>query len=228
MHPVQQFGGIWALSIVGGLVDAPDHELLARALRRALMARAQTLLEGKTLPTFFSGHEVDGGPARSGSHRHLAFAFDGQRNRLLIIAPHILERREPFSSETEFLSLLTRALVDFEELRAGAAGRLALSPAIAANQDPLVGPSKDWISITPYRANRHLHRADARMAVEADLKHSILEAGLPAPEIKIDSIVAGKGLRAHARLRFAVYIEGMMLLGRSRHFGGGLFGPASA
>ncbi|MFZ4121548.1 MAG: hypothetical protein ACOYKM_07775 [Caulobacterales bacterium] len=189
------------------------------------MARAQAILGGKTLPTFFSGHEADGTPARSGSHRHLAYAFDGPRSRLLVIAPHVLSPRSPSEPDSKNIELLGRVLVDFADLRAGPAGRLSLAPAFETTDDPLLGPNKEWMSLTPYRANLHFRRANASAALAADLRRSLVESGLPTPGVAIEAVSASNGLEAQARLQFPVPVEGLMLFGRTRHFGGGLFCP---
>jgi hypothetical protein len=50
-------------------------------------------LRNERLDGFFTGHAPDGTPLRDGNHRHLAFAFDADRRRLLVIAPHAMEHR---------------------------------------------------------------------------------------------------------------------------------------
>lgn len=54
---------------------------LVRALRRAVMARVDPIWRGErpdrrnaALPVFFTGHEAEGAPARSGKHEHLFFS----------------------------------------------------------------------------------------------------------------------------------------------------------
>lgn len=110
--------GVLAFTIKEGALGAADPILLARALRRAVMARVQAALgEGKPLPTFFSGHEPDGAPARSGDHEHLGFVYDAARRRLLLVAPHVLERRAPREREDEHLKRLDEAMRGLCELR---------------------------------------------------------------------------------------------------------------
>jgi CRISPR-associated protein Csb2 len=196
-------------------------------LRRAVMACAQENMRARvTLPAFFTGHAADGAPSRSGRHEHLAFAFDAPRKRLLIVAPHILERRGALPSEREHLRTLEEALEDFRELRAGAAGKLALVPSVLdLSDDPLLALSQTWQSLTPYRVTRHARLNDAAAALEVDLLAECQRAGLPRPQIEIAETFTkpGAGPFGLAKLRFHCATAGPMLLGRDRHFGGGLF-----
>jgi CRISPR-associated protein Csb2 len=227
MAPVRNVGGVFAFAITDGLTDQAEPLGLSRALRRAVMARVQTKMRsGETLPVFFSGHAADGAPARENGHRHLAFAFDPPRNRLMIVAPHILERREASKSEREHLRVLEGALEGFRELRAGPAGRLALVPRrIEMQDDPLFACSCKWESLTPYCVTRHVKLSRAAAALEADLLAECLRSGLPRPKIDILKTFGkrGSGLFGLAKLEFHAAVEGSVLLGRDCHFGGGLF-----
>jgi CRISPR-associated protein Csb2 len=116
MAPVRRADGLFAFAIANGLADEAEPLGLARAMRRAVMARVQEMIgERAALPAFFTGHARDGATAHSGGHQHLAFAFDPPRKRLLIIAPHILRRREASQTELKWLHVLERALEDFCE-----------------------------------------------------------------------------------------------------------------
>ncbi|HUE86642.1 MAG TPA: type I-U CRISPR-associated protein Csb2 [Vicinamibacterales bacterium] len=128
MRPVEQRVGLFVFAIEGGLLSA-EPLAITRALRRAVMARVQGVIgPRRELPRFFSGHEANGSPARSGSHDHLAFAFDPGQSRLLIIAPYLLTRQPIERREADNLRVLHDALVGFNDLRAGSAGRLVLRP----------------------------------------------------------------------------------------------------
>ena len=228
MAPVRRIEGVFAFDVVDGLTDQAEPLGLARALRRAVMARVQENLGARaTLPAFFTGHAADGTPSRPGRHEHLAFAFDAPRRRLLIIAPHILERRQATKNEREkYLPPLVESLEDFRELRAGAAGKLTLvSNALDLSDDPLLAPSQTWQSLTPYRVTRHAKLNDAAAAIEADLLLECQRAGLPRPQIEITETFtkSDAGLFGRAKLRFHGAVAGPMILGRDRHFGGGLF-----
>lgn len=230
MAPVQDAVGILSFAIADGLARQAEPLELTRALRRSVMARVQRALgERATLPTFFSGHDPDGAKARSGSHRHLAFAFDAPRSRLLVLAPHLLEGRQASESERGYLRTLAGALEDFRELRAGRAGRLSLvTENLAMQDDPLFARSTTWKSLTPYIVTRHAKAGNAAAAIEADLVAECRRAGLPRPTIDVERAFArpGIGLFGLARLEFAAAVGGPILLGRDRHFGGGLFQPA--
>ncbi len=231
MAPVRRTDGVFAFTITNGLTELAEPLGLTRALRRAVMARVQESMGAHaTLPAFFTGHAADGAPSRSGRHEHLAFAFDAPRKRLLIVAPHILERRGTLPSEREHLRALEEALEDFRELRAGTAGKLALVPSAPdLSDDPLLAPSQTWESLTPYRVTRHAKLNDATAAVEVDLLAECQRAGLPRPQVEIAETFTkpGAGLFGLAKLRFHCAAAGPMLLGRDRHFGGGLFVTAT-
>jgi CRISPR-associated protein Csb2 len=220
MRPVHRTEGVYAFDIAGGLAEQADQSGLARALRRAVMARLQAHLGPRgALPVFFTGHATNGAPARPGGHEHLAFAFDAPRNRLIIIAPHVLERREVRTRESEHLLSLDDALADFRELRAGEAGTLALvSCPIEMQDDPLFASSHLWESLTPYRVTRHAKMNDPARALEADLLAECRRGGLPRPEIEIIDTFgkSGVGLFGRAKLTFRGVVTGPILIGRDR------------
>jgi CRISPR-associated protein Csb2 len=225
MAPVIQARGVYAFAIESGLVGSPDPEGLARALRRAVMARVQEQLQG-SLPRYFSGHEVDGSPARSSRSSHLAFAFDPARTRLLVIAPHVLDRRPSTHDEAANIATLDRALEGLRELRAGEAGVLSLRPAIVVmEQDPLFAPSREWSTVTRYRVTRHVRAADARQALASDIQTQLRWREFPEAEVTPVECegIAGKGLEGTATLKFKVAVTGPVLLGRNRFLGGGMF-----
>ena len=223
--------GIYAFRAEGVRGEVLQVSELTRALRRAVMARAQDVLGRRaSLPPFFVGHADDGGPARRDEAAHLAFAFDGRTNRLLILAPHMLERRAPRVAESEHMRTLERALDGFRELRVGTAGQLTLHRiTIDSDRDALLGPAQTWRSETLYRVTRHAKERDARAALAHDVRAECDRAGLPAARIDVSEGrgVPGLGLVGHVQLAFDVAVRGPILLGRDRHFGGGLFGGVS-
>jgi CRISPR-associated protein Csb2 len=148
---------------------------------------------------------------------------------LLILAPHVLERRQASQDERKQLHTLERALDGFCELRAGAAGKLALvSCHIDLAQDPLFARSRAWESLTPYRVTRHARMNGAATALEADLLAECRRAGLPEPKLAVAKTFGepGVGLLGWVKLEFHGAVQGPILLGRDRHFGGGLFAAA--
>jgi CRISPR-associated protein Csb2 len=229
MAPVPHVQGVYMFAIESGLVDAPAAGDLARALRRAVMARAQTIIGDKPLPAFFCGHEPGGAPVRSTGSSHLAFSYEPGTRRLVVVAPHALDRRAPARDEHRHLATLDQALQDLEELRAGAAGHLRLRAIGVELDDPLTASSRTWESVTPYQVTRHTKGVTAADALVLDLAVETRRRGLPTARVVVlDSRgVSGIGLVGWLRLEFAVAITGPVLLGRDRYAGGGLFMAAS-
>ncbi len=217
MAPVQQAEGVLAFSIMDGLAANAEPLQLARALRRAVMTRVQNEMGAlKKLPMFFTGHEDDGSTARRGGHAHLAFVPDLARQRLLVLAPHMIEHRTPFKDEYGHLETLTRALAGLSELRAGRAGKLGLErQEINPDADPLFAASKVWVIATPYVPTRHAKR-NGRDSLHDDVLQEVRRRQMPVP-----LAVEEKG--TDSLLRFKVAVPGPVLLGKTMHFGGGLF-----
>ncbi len=225
MAPVERPPSVHGFSVLMETNREADHEFLARNLRRAVMARVQQLISG-TLPPYFSGHEPSGPPAQWPGNPHLAFAFDAQHQRLLIVAPHLFQHRAPSSEEITHLKTLDQALAALVELRAGKEGVLALSHiSIDLDSDPLFAPSKVWESVTPYRVTRHLRANDAHEALIQDVSQQLRLHGFPEHSISVLHCKArpGRGLEGLLRLEFRVAVSGPILLGRTRYLGGGLF-----
>lgn len=228
MAPVKRTQGVHAFAVESGLVAASEPVEVARALRRAVIARVQHVLGPgkKPVPPFFTGHAPDGSPATAVEHPHLTFVFDPERRRLLILAPHVVDRRATTRDEVGHLAALDQALVDFRELRAGAAGRLMLRASLIPDEDPLFAPSSTWDSVTTYLVTRHAKRVGAYEALAADLRAECLRRGLPEPSSIAPyeaSGIPGSGLVGRVRLQFKSAISGPIVLGKTRHLGGGLF-----
>jgi CRISPR-associated protein Csb2 len=221
--------GAYAFAITDGLAGQPGPLDIARALRRAAMARVQaTLGTRERLPPFFSGHAEDGAPVRRSRSSHLSFAFEPDLRRLLILAPHVVERRAPTSHELDHLRTLDGALEGFCELRAGYAGVLSLSPAAVGElDDSLLGRSRVWKTISPYVVTRHAKGGAATEALAADVVAECRRLGLPEPRVESSNVrgAPGIGLTGNVRLFFERRIAGPLLLGRTRYLGGGLFRP---
>ncbi len=218
--------GAFSLRMRGEIADEPMT--LARALRRAVMARVQNVIGDAPLDRFFSGHEPDRAPAAGGPANHLAFQWDGIGSRLLIFAPHWLDRREPTWTERRSIETLEAGLEGFCELRAGTAGRFAVAATEVAPDDPIVAPARVWTSATPYTVNRHVKLASARDALAADVAVECRRRRLPDPNVTVLGTrgVPGRGLEGTLRLDFGVSVAGPIILGKTRHLGGGLFIPA--
>ena len=228
MKPVRRAEGVFALSIVNGLVGHPEPQSIAHALRRAVMALVQERLgPGTALPTFFTGHEVNGTPARRGGRSHLAFVFDAVRQRLLVVAPHLMEGRQPNKKEREQLNLLGLSLAELSELRAGSSGVLRLSSwNIDESCDLLFVYSKTWVTQTEYHPTRYGKGITPEQTIINDVKTELNRRGFPLPasieKVKV-SIGPKGGLSAHLKLAFATAVKGPILLGKDCNFGSGLF-----
>jgi CRISPR-associated protein Csb2 len=222
--------GVHVFAVTEGILGHPDPLEVTRALRRAVMARVQALLEpGEALKPFFSGYAEDGAPVRRAGSSHLWFAFDPESRNLLVLAPHIVERRAATSEELDCLRILDLALQQFRQLRAGNAGTLALVPvAVERLEASLLGTSRAWKTVTPYVVTRHARAGAAAEAVAADVRVECRRLGLPEPVVEARHVrgVAGTGLTADVTLRFDRPVSGPLLLGRTRYLGGGLFRPA--
>jgi CRISPR-associated protein Csb2 len=217
--------GAFSLQVRGHVAD--DPVTLTRALRRAVMARVQSVIGDEPLGRFFSGHEPNGTPAADGWANHLAFQWDRNGHRLLIFAPHWLDRREPTWPERRSIEVLKAGLEGFSELRAGSAGRFALALTEVAPDDPLVMRARVWTSVTPYTVNRHSKQGSAADALSDDIVVECRRRRLPSPAITVLEAVGlpGRGLAGMVRLDFGVSVAGPVLLGKTRHLGGGLFMP---
>ena len=228
MRAVDRMPGVLAFAIKGGLA-ALDPALVARAARRAMLARVQAALPpGRSLPTYVTGHEDDGSPARSGIHRHISVVPDLSRRRLLYIAPSWLQRTGVNWREvSQDHAGVEGALEGMAVLRAGRAGRLTLAPStIETERDPLFAPSLEWRSVSDYRVTRHRRRLGDADALTADAVVELDRIGWPAPAgVEVLSVRRGArgGLSGRLRLTFATAQEGPLVIGRTAHTGGGLF-----
>lgn len=230
MAPVKDVvPGTHAFAIADGLVDQPEPLEVARALRRAVMARVQaTLGSRERLAPFFSGHAEDGAPIQRSRSSHLSFAFEPDSRRLLVLAPHVVERRAPTPQEVVHLRTLDAALQGFCELRAGQAGLLSLTPAVVRGmEDSLLAYSRVWKTITPYVVTRHAKDSGAKEAFAADVLAECRRLGLPEPRVESSNVrgVSGTGLIGNMTLLFERNVAGPLLLGRTRYLGGGLLRP---
>ena len=235
MHPVKSRTGVEAFVIESGLNDSAQPSVIAQAARRSMMARMRgTLASDQHLPTYVSGHEIEGAPARTGGvHRHLSVIVDLPRRRVLYLAPNRLHRTgvswEEISYEHERVG---RALESISTLRAGTAGRLSLAPlTIYEETDPLFAPARIWGSVTDYHVTRHPHRAESEEALRLDVATELQRRGWPSPEsIDVLQVRLGHrgGISGRLRLTFATAQPGPLVIGRSTHKGGGLFASSRA
>lgn len=211
------------------IVPISDAGLLVDAVRRALMALSRD--DRDDVSPLFSGHEADGGAARSGRHEHVFLLADdvdddGRIDRLIVAAPWACDRSsKPRSSRSaEF----ERVVCSLRRLRAGRLGIFDFHLARALDEhDALVGPARTWSSRTDYHPTRHAgRRKDLAAAVQQDLIDECLRRGFPRPSVEVNSLTSGpKGgaIAVLARLHFAVAVKGPVFLGRDSHRGSGAF-----
>lgn len=226
MRPVTPAAGVYAFSIESGLQPNLDPQGLAKALRRAVMARTRDVLGTHRLPSYFSGHPEDGSPGRS-EEPHLAFAFDPLQQQLLVVTPGQLDRRNSWR-DVENATTLDLALEGLHELRAGQEGCLQLRPVVVDTTcHHLFQASYVWESFTPYVVNRHARKSTAETVLKRDVFSECERRGLPRPKVTVLKwkAVSRLGLQGWLRLEFKDAIPGLIILGRSRYIGGGLFAP---
>ena len=220
-----------AFAIAGGLANRAEPRVVARAARRAMMARVQAgLPRGAPLPAYVSGHRPDGAPAGDGTHGHVAVVADLPRARLLYVAPSELQRRGVRWRDIEAVHRRTTgALEGMEVLRAGAAGRLTLVAAgVDRDRDALFAPARVWESVTAYDVTRHPRGPSAEDALRMDVAAELHRCGWPRlrPEdIEVLAVSRGPrgGLSGRLRLAFPTAQNGPLVIGRTAHKGGGLF-----
>lgn len=227
LAPERETVGVLGYEICNGLADSVDPLQLAQALRRAVMARVQHHIgRRRSVPSFFTGHARDGSPLRAGNHRHLAFVADLPRNRLLVVAPHVLEGRQPWSEERKSMEILDHAMRDMCILKAGRAGSLDVSEVfVDIDDDCLFSSSVEWETVTEYQPTRYAKKSSPVEAIAADVLVEVSRRGLPRPQVEVLSVKEGPrgGLTGTVRLIFGAAESGPIILGKTRHLGGGLF-----
>lgn len=228
MAPVARPDGVLAFRIAGN--DSLDPATVARAMRRAVMSRVQYEVGNALLDRYFTGHEAEGGPAKSAGASHLAFHVATESRTILVFGPEILDRRHPSGREREHFDALTRAVEGMSELRVSRQQLLRLSQTPVDDGEQCLQTSQHWESAHLYDVNRHRKAGSAADAVAQDVIAECATRKLPRPQVEVLKVFAvpGRGLRGHVRLSFANAVQGPLVLGRSRYLGGGLFIPARA
>jgi CRISPR-associated protein Csb2 len=230
MRPVKEIApGLHVFAVEqSGAPPISRSAAVARALRRAVMARAQALYGRSSLPVFFHGHDDDGSPARAGNHEHLfiaAFSSEGgaRIDRVAVMAPGLCDRSILDRKHWEDLA---RAVDGLRTLRCGRDGVLSLA-SLSEADDSYFGSGRVWTTVNPYRPTRHPKRDQPLSSfIEIDVRTECARRGLPTPQsIQLLStcVEARAGLTAHLTLTFARPLFGPVLLGRKSHLGDGLF-----
>lgn len=227
MAPVRDRRGIAlhavALGIEEGWSEHSDALEVARALRRAILARVQDVSSERDLPATLTGHGDDGSPLKG--HAHVHFVCDPVDQVLLIVpGPIAMRSTDPSDRrDREAMNLVERACEGFVELRAGRSGRLGLIPVQGGVEFPI---GRRWSSRTLYTVRRHPRGVGAEDALRQELLAECAELGLPRPEVEVRRVrsIANVGLSGEVLLTFTSPICGPLALGRTRHKGGGWFG----
>ena len=234
LQPDDPMPGVLEFTIREGLTDTAEPPLVARAARRALIARVRDFLpRGQAIPSYVTGHQEDGRPARSGFHRHMAVAVDLPRRRFLYVAPNWLQRHGASWREvSEQHDLVEQALEGMDTLLAGNAGRLAIAPSAPdSDHDPLFAPARVWESVADYQLTRYRRRLTDKQALTSDVLTELCRRAWPVPEtVEVLSVHRGPrgALSGRLRITFATVQAGPLLLGRTAHRGGGLFAHAAS
>jgi len=229
MRPVKETPPGLHVFAVDQTIALSRSAAVARALRRAVMARAQTLYGRNALPLMFHGHQDDGAPARSGKHKHLFFAAFSSKggariDRVAVMAPGLCDRS---ISDRQHWDDLARAVDRLRVLRCGRDGVLALTPLPSEADDPFFGSGRVWTTVTAYRPTRHRkgHQPISSL-IERDIRTECARRGLPMLE-SVQVLSTSEGPRGKLAgqliIAFAKPLCGPVLLGRESHLGAGLF-----
>ena len=229
MRPVsRQRADAWGFDL-GRRIDQEHRPALVLYFRRALMALARR--DDGSIDKLFSGHEFEGGADRDRHHAHLYLAADqgdgkdATITRLIVAAPWAVDNKASRNGAEELVNVIHQLV----ELKAGKVGRFeGLAAVPLRDGDPLIGPTTNWIGITPFVATRNLKkRDDLTEFIKLDAIAECARRGLPKPkEIHVSDLRVGqKGGRptANLELLFSISVRGPLLLGRDSHAGGGVF-----
>ena len=125
--------------------------------------------------------------------------------------------------------LLGRVLAEMDTVLAGRAGRLRMGPIIDVEDDGLCQVARLWKSLTPYRPTRYGKHGSDEAKLAEDIRGECRRRGFPEPFVEVYHLERGPrgGLQAMTTLRFDRPVRGPLLLGKSCHFGAGLFQAVS-
>lgn len=222
--PTQPLVAALAFRIATKLPTDIDPMVITKAFRRAVMARFRDHTCSSRLPTYITGHHEDSAPADRTFQPHVAYFCDPSSNSLLVMPPSAGNVDEQyFANDHKELEIALRGL---EIVRVPGIGKLDVYSADLDTVSHLLEPSAIWRTLTPYTVCRHGKKMTAEEVIRRDVISECSRQGFPHPEtIDVTSWRAQHGLGLHAELKltFANEIRGPILLGRTRHKGGGVF-----
>lgn len=212
---------------------------MADVLRQACMSRYGRRFGGQQSEVL-AGKDHGGAPLAGHSHAHylaLDEDSDGLLDHLLLWAPRGLDQRD-----LEAIAALDR-LTGFGHVSDFRPARLGLEALGSVDRVAawLVGPSRVWVSHTPFAPPRHAkRRVSWESHVAAEVRRELLSRGLPAASTV--ELLRGEWLsyRRHrptrerlpearraagVRIVFEAPATGPLALGALSHFGLGLFVP---
>ena len=204
---------------------------IGRAVRRAIMAQAQAAAGTEPLPRELVGHEEDGSPAKG--HRHLTIVADlkTRHKRIMTFLTPTSGDADEEESDQELAAaqLLEVAVRNLRTVVAGKAGVFHFTKATPARAgDPLLRTSHTWESVTEYQATRNPRSVAPDQALRDDVQLELKRRNFPKASVAVNRFRVGKGGALYGRLRltFDEPQIGPMVLGKTCHYGGGLFRAA--
>lgn len=229
-EPARQPGPLAFRMTSRALPPLADAVVVAETFRRRLLGVAGRRLGADRIPPHLSGKHPDGRPLQNG-HRHLhvlvvASSSGDRADTLVVWAPDGFSRDEREIIRGTSLPMLRGTPIRLEPAE----------PAL------LLGPTRRWVSHTPFLPPRHTRRRGGRLVptVAQQVVEELARRGLPEPVevedasgpwrafrmLRREKAGAQPSLGAHGlALTFADTVTGPICLGRNSHFGMGLFLP---
>ena len=228
------FADAWVFALPEDGLPAKQQDLLVRTARAALMALDGATHERNKSCPLFSGHpDAETAPLRQGHHAHVFLAAppdaNGRLRRLYVIAPWLADRspaacREKTQNRRHFQRIVGR----LQALYAPGLPRLPLTPLAMKEDDPLLGASRRWVTVTPYHTSRHFKGAERDHLdafVREDVQRELARRNLPMMKVRMIQALerSGGALEAQLELKAHVTVQGPLILGQGSHRGLGCF-----
>ncbi|HET8862747.1 MAG TPA: type I-U CRISPR-associated protein Csb2 [Solirubrobacterales bacterium] len=230
------------LRITGGSRPALTEAVwVGQLLRNALQSRFGAISGGGSSGTF-SGKAGDARRTDQHQHAHYLSLPDrhGRRiDRLIVWAPERLGPKEVAALAA------TNKLYDRNRRNGGVTEFHVTLGALGGRSDvplaELLGPARDWVSLTPFALVRHPKRRRGEIVdrPEEQVARELEHRGLPAPEeielqrgpwhrFRSSKVGGAQGDRRKligVKIRFAEEVQGPISIGALNHYGLGLMVP---